>query len=75
MLIHRYQALCRDVLPAGDSVGFRTQRSKPGVGLSHLGPGPLPLCWLSSLVSRFKGMAVSLSAFVLYCFGYLFNFY
>lgn len=27
------------------------------------------------LLDRFKGMAVSLSAFVLYCFGYLFNFY
>ena len=46
-------------------MGFRAQRSEPGVGLSHLGPGPLPLCWLSSLVSRFKGMAVS--CLLLFC--------
>ena len=37
---HRYQALRRDVLPTGDWVGFRVQRSEPGCWSQTLGPRP-----------------------------------
>ena len=58
----------------GWDLGCRDQSL--GVGLRHLGPGPLPLCWLSSLVRQVQGHSRFLVCFCFVLFGYLsLNFY